>query len=865
MRVRQVFLALALAIGLALLVTLLLEGGSNTAQARQGVSEASIKTPETITSGDVVVQGSGAVWAIETVDDPKTFSQMTDRSLVLDSADHPHITYGEDHLYYAWHDGTVWHHQTVDPSPSVGTYASIRVDSNDWPHICYYDATNGDLKYAHWTGSMWDVQVVDSGGDVGSHTSLALDIDDYPHISYHDNLNGDLKYAHWTGSTWVSETVDSSGDVGQYTSLALDSDVHPHVSYYECPESGDPYDTCTIKYAHWTGSTWDIQVIASGGNVPTDTSLVLDSYDRPHISYCRYFSYPLTPKPYGSLEYARWTGSAWDIQTVTSASTPNSLALDSDDRPHISYRTSYPLTDLKYARWTGSAWDIQTVDDEGYSYDCISLAIAADGYPRINYLYKDDADFRSDSLKYARWTGWVWDIQTVDDAGGVGEHASLALDSDGHPHISYYDYTNYALKYAYWTGSIWVSETVDSSGDVGGDTSLVLDSYDHPHISYYDYTNHALKYAYWTGTVWVSEIVDSAWGRYSSLALDSDGYPHISYSAGGLKYAHWTGSTWMSETVDSSENSVQYTSLALDSNGYPHISYHDDYPKNALKYARWTGSTWVSETVDSSGDVGQYTSLALDSNGYPHISYRDDYPNDTLKYAHWTGSTWVSETVDSSGDVGQYTSLALDSDGYPHISYHDGYPNNTLKYAHWTGSTWVSETVDSNGRVGAYTSLALDADSYPHIGYYAAGGDLKYARLTTFLYLDKHATPLDGLRNDGTLTYTLILSGSGLNVRLWDPLPENVLYISDSLTSTLTPPATYSTAVRAVVWEGTLAVGATYEVSFQVTPAITGAEALSLPIVNTAWVTGTHSSVGTSATVIVNAYRLYFPIIGKHH
>jgi hypothetical protein len=45
--------------------------------------------------------------------------------------------------------------------------------------------------------STWIIENVDKGGfdDVGWYTSIALDSNDYPHISYYNNGAGDLKYA----------------------------------------------------------------------------------------------------------------------------------------------------------------------------------------------------------------------------------------------------------------------------------------------------------------------------------------------------------------------------------------------------------------------------------------------------------------------------------------------------------------------------------------------------------------------------------------------------------------------------------------------------------------------------------------------
>jgi hypothetical protein len=87
-----------------------------------------------------------------------------------------------------------------------------------------------------------------------------------------------------------------------------------------------------------------------------------------------------------------------------------------------------------------------------------------------------------------------------------------------------------------------------------------------------------------------------------------------------LKYATWNGASWEIEIVDSDNWTGAYTSLMLDSFGYPRISYYD-LSEHELRYTAWNGSRWDCETVDTNHDVGYYTSLALDSFGYPHISY----------------------------------------------------------------------------------------------------------------------------------------------------------------------------------------------------------------------------------------------------
>ena len=547
--------------------------------------------------------------------------------------------------------------------------------------------------------SPWWIQVVDSTDNVGYYSSIALDFNGNPHIAYSDMSNWDLKYASWSGSEWKIQVVDSLERVGIFPSmapsLAIDSSGNPHISYIDD-------ENANLKYASWTGSAWSIQTVDSQGNVGGYTSLKLDRFDKPHICY-------------------------------------------------------QANLDLKYASWTGSQWEIQTVDSEGYVGFFCSLSLDFNGNPRISYCDTTNINSSNVVLKFAAWTGSGWDVQIVDSAGDVGRFDSLALDSSGNAHISYYDGMNGYLKYASQIGSAWNIQVVDFEGDtgnVGMSTSLALDSNDLPHISYIDQRDSDLKYAWHNGSSWSVQVVnsDDESCLSPSLALNPEGYPRISYFSSmfaDLKYAAVNATSFPTPLTPPSSslppthvpqiNGIQVvesaaanvgmaSSLALDSNNNPNIAYFNLFrPENSsVKYAQWTGSKWSIQTVDGGGYTGPFPSLALDSQNNPHIVYR---ARSMLKYASWTGSEWTFQSIGSPGEYGSDNSLALDANDNPKLSYRETF-NSELRYASFSNSEWTLDIVDAEGTsCGSYNSLALDSFGNPHICYMQSipAGGLKYA------------------------------------------------------------------------------------------------------------------------------------------
>lgn len=320
----------------------------------------------------------------------------------------------------------VWENQIVDERGYAGEENSIAINSKSYPHIAYYASPYGGLKYAKWNGRYWETQVVVGEVDIQS-ISMVLDSNDFPHIGY--STRDHVKYAKWTGTDWKIQFVERNVCPSK-VSIAVDKNDIPSVSYGDSKRSYGDSKNESIKYARLTSSSgWNVTIVESGSDLHNG-SIAIDSNNYPRLCYS------VESDDRSGFKYARWTGTKWDIQVInTEVPCKSYLSLDSHDIPHILYtfysRYTRGTSGVNYIKYTGSQWlKEEVVKEKGISG--MYFTLDSNDSPHIAYC-------QGSYIMYTKKDKLQWDTQIVHEGRGYLSNPSLALDSNNSPYISYYD------------------------------------------------------------------------------------------------------------------------------------------------------------------------------------------------------------------------------------------------------------------------------------------------------------------------------------------------------------------------------------------------------------------------------------------
>ena len=375
-----------------------------------------------------------------------------------------------------------------------------------------------------------------------------------------------------------------------------------------------------------------------------------------------------------------------------------------DSSDNLQFSSPIQTTISPASGWTSGGQEI-TITGSGF----MDLAFTNTSYDGINHQ---------------------WAKSTANYADQSGQENSIVVDSNGHVHIVSAAGDNYDFIHSVYDGSSWSVNSIKScEGSYCWDTHMVIDDNDHLHAAYSTGNNYII-YMNYNGTTW-------SWSQVSSngkvgpvgIAVDSNNYPHISYSAygsycgNGLMLASFDGVDWTSQTVKSGSNRGCSSALVIEDDDQINIAYQNR-DTSKLSFVTGDGSSWSSAYSADFGNPassmypGYYSSMAVDNQGQFHIAHYDSKEEDLRYSTGVPNGQWSNTIIDSGGNTGRNPAIAIDAAGDPHIVYHS-WAGWDLKYATLNPSSpdWQVSNVETAGSIGDSSSIFIDDAGIIHIAY----------------------------------------------------------------------------------------------------------------------------------------------------
>jgi hypothetical protein len=346
-----------------------------------------------------------------------------------------------------------------------------------------------------------------------------------------------------------------------------------------------------------------------------------------------------------------------------------------------------------------------------------SSAVPADGKPVISFYNATDGDLAVCKCNDSSCISTPTCNYHVDSTNDVGLWSSLAIGDDGFPIIAHMDDTNNRLR---------VCDCADASCSVATCNQV--------------------------NAVAVQGDVVNDYGGLS-LAIGTDGYPVISFGVAsadtdlGVCKCNDAGCSGANETCSTNVylnyDAGRYSSIAIGTDGYPIISFFnytggEDLAVCKCNDAACTGANETcTASLDTAGGLG--TSIAIGTDGLPIIAHHSHYNNwgDSLRSCKCSNTSCTAATCSQVSDFGyhgKWPSLNIGKDGLPVIAEHN-YTNGDLYFykcndTACAGGNEFYEILDTTGLIGRTPSMAITPDGWPVISYWdETNTNLKVAKM----------------------------------------------------------------------------------------------------------------------------------------
>lgn len=356
--------------------------------------------------------------------------------------------------------------------------------------------------------------------------------------------------------------------------------------------------------------------------------------------------------------------------------------------------------DIHYFTKTGAGWSpLETVEAGNF----FNPAIALDGQGHAHLSYVDNA---TSMLHYANNVTGQWAVTVV---GPAVFFTDIAVDSSGFAHVVAYNggpvyYTN--------KSGAWAATVLDAGNPY---YSITLDAQDHVFIVYANYSQLVLA-SDETGAF--ATTVLAAVDAIPHAAINFEGEPEVVYFAGGaeagLHVLRRRGGVWADTVVENSGLTLAGYGLIEGADAKAYVPYVSSLGELGIVSLR-QGPVLQGLTA------GRSATMMLDTADGMHAVYADAITDSLFALVN-TDGTWRTSYIDGSPARPAYApSVAADATGFTHVTYHD-WISHALWYANNGGGTWAKTQVDAAGDMGRRSSLAIDASGNAHIAYLETAG-----------------------------------------------------------------------------------------------------------------------------------------------